>query len=122
MHSDQAQAADYDDPMCDRLGIAADVLRSFGSAFGGRHLAIVEGAVPSLLAPKPPVGIKPHIGTADLDFHLSLHLLDGETADYYQAIIAEESPSTLANVESLSSDSTLVMCHCWTRYSPMSRR
>jgi hypothetical protein len=88
MHNDQAQAADYDDPMCDRLlGIAADVLRSFGSAFGDRHLAIVGGAVPSLLAPKPPVGIKPHIGTADLDFHLSLHLLDGETADYYQAII-----------------------------------
>lgn len=27
------------------------------------------------------------MGTADLDFHLSLHLLDGETADYYQAII-----------------------------------
>jgi hypothetical protein len=47
MHSDQAQAADYDDPMCDRLlGMAADVLRSFGSAFGGRHLAIVGGAVP----------------------------------------------------------------------------
>jgi hypothetical protein len=88
MHSDQAQAVGYDDPMCDRLlGMAADVLRSFGSAFGGRHLAIVGGAVPSLLAPKPPMGIKPHIGTADLDFHLSLHLLDGETADYYQAII-----------------------------------
>lgn len=31
--------------------------------------------------------MKPHVGTADLDFHLSLHLLDGETADYYQAII-----------------------------------
>ncbi len=28
-----------------------------------------------------------HVGTADLDFHLSLHLLDGETADYYRAII-----------------------------------
>jgi hypothetical protein len=32
--------------MCGRiLGIAADVLRSFGSAFGGQHLAIVGGAV-----------------------------------------------------------------------------
>jgi hypothetical protein len=42
MHGDQARAADYDDPMCDRLlGVAADVLRSFGSAFGGHHLAIV---------------------------------------------------------------------------------
>ena len=45
MHDDQARAADYDDPMCSKLlGTAADVLRSFGSAFGGRHLAIVGGA------------------------------------------------------------------------------
>lgn len=88
MHSDQARAFDYDDPMSSRLlGIAADVLRSFGSAFGGRHLAIVGGAVPGLLAEGLPIGVTPHVGTADLDFHLSLHLLDGETADYYQAII-----------------------------------
>jgi len=85
---DSRHAGDYDDPMSERLlGIAADVLRSFGSAFGGRHLAIVGGAVPSLLVPSPPQGIAPHVGTADLDLHLSLHLLDGETADYYQAII-----------------------------------
>jgi len=69
------------------LGIAADVLRSFGSAFGGKHLAIIGGAVPSLLVGDVPRGMAPHVGTADLDFHLSLHLLDGETADYYQAII-----------------------------------
>lgn len=88
MPGDKAKAADYDDPMCSRLlGVAADVLRSFGSAFGGHHLAIVGGTVPSLLAGTLPAGIKPHVGTADLDFHLSLHLLDGETADYYQAII-----------------------------------
>ena len=88
MHDDQARAADYDDPMCSKLlGTAADVLRSFGSAFGGRHLAIVGGAVPSLLVGRLPDRLRPHVGTADLDFHLSLHLLDGETADYYQAII-----------------------------------
>lgn len=88
MHGDQALAVDYDDPMSGgMLGTAADVLRSFGSAFGGQHLAIVGGAVPSLIAGKPPAGMRPHVGTADLDFHLSLHLLDGETADYYQAII-----------------------------------
>ena len=88
MHGDHARSTDYDDPMCARLlGTAADVLRSFGSAFGGRHLAIVGGAVPSLLAGRLPTGIRPHVGTADLDLHLSLHLLDGETADYYQAII-----------------------------------
>jgi hypothetical protein len=88
MRDDQAKAAAYDDPMCSKLlGTAADVLRSFGSAFGGRHLAIVGGAVPSLLVCKFPERLRPHVGTADLDFHLSLHLLDGETADYYQAII-----------------------------------
>lgn len=85
---DTRRAGGYDDPMSERLlGVAADVLRSFGSAFGGRHLAIVGGAVPSLLVPIPPPGIDAHVGTADLDLHLSLHLLDGETADYYQAII-----------------------------------
>ena len=55
MHGDNAHATDYDDPMCARLlGTAADVLRSFGSAFAGRHLAIVGGAVPSLLVGGPP--------------------------------------------------------------------
>jgi hypothetical protein len=74
--------------MSDRLlGITADVLRSFGSAFGGRHLAIVGGIVPGLLAPQSPPSADAHVGTADLDLHLSLHLLDGETADYYRAII-----------------------------------
>lgn len=88
MVGDSATAADYGDPMSERLlGLAADVLRSFGSAFGGRHLAIVGGAAPSLLVNHVPTGIEAHVGTADLDFHLSLHLLDGETADYYQAII-----------------------------------
>lgn len=80
-------AAGYDDPMCGRmLGIAADVLRSFGSAFGGEHLAIVGGIVPSLLVGSAPDG-PAHVGTTDLDLHLSLHLLDGETADYYDAIL-----------------------------------
>lgn len=88
MAGDRDGIADYDDAMTEQLlGIAADVLRSFGSAFGGRHLAIVGGAVPSLLVPVPPPEMTRHAGTADLDFHLSLHLLDGETADYYQAII-----------------------------------
>lgn len=86
--ADGSRASEYDDPMSERiLGIAADVLRSFGSAFGGRHLAIVGGAVPGLLAATPPPGLDPHVGTADLDLHLSLRLLDGETADYYDAII-----------------------------------
>ena len=82
------RSGDYDDPSATRmLGIAADVLRSFGSGFGGRHLAIIGGLVPSLLVPQVPVGIDPHVGTADLDLHLSLQLLAGETADYYGSII-----------------------------------
>lgn len=89
MVADGTGPSSYDDPMSERLlGIAADVLRSFGSAFGGRHLAIVGGAVPCLLVDEPPTGMDPHVGTADLDLHLSLHLLDGETADYYDSIIS----------------------------------
>jgi len=88
MPRDRGRIHDYDDPMSERLlGVAVDVLRSFGSAFGGRHLAIVGGVVPSLLVPHVPSGVAPHVGTGDLDFHLSLHLMDGETADYYAAII-----------------------------------
>jgi len=87
-NDDDATSEDYSDPMAERLlGMAADVLRSFGSAFGGRHLAIVGGAVPSLLAESVPTGMQKHVGTADLDLHLSLHLLDGETAEYYDSII-----------------------------------
>lgn len=85
---DNATFDDYSDPMSERLlGMAADVLRSFGSAFGGRHLAIVGGAVPSLLAESVPTAMLKHVGTADLDLHLSLHLLDGEAAEYYDSII-----------------------------------
>lgn len=85
---DRTTADGYSDPMSYRLlGIAADVLRSFGTAFGGRHLAIVGGTVPGLLTGAVPPGLAPHVGTADLDLHLSLHLLDGETAEYYDAII-----------------------------------
>ena len=54
MATDNARASSYDDPMSERLlGIAADVLRSFGSGFGGHHLAIVGGAVPGLLVEVP---------------------------------------------------------------------
>ncbi len=88
MAGDEAGIGDYDSELTEPLlGIAADVLRSFGSAFGDRHLAIIGGAVPSLLMPSPPPGLDRHVGTGDLDFHLSLQLMDGETAEYYQAIV-----------------------------------
>jgi hypothetical protein len=69
------------------LGVTADLLRSFGSAFGGRHLAIVGGMVPTLLVEAPPHGLEAHAGTGDLDLHVSLQLLDGETAEYYDSIV-----------------------------------
>lgn len=85
---DKRTISSYDAETTDLLlGIAADVLRSFGSAFGGRHLAIIGGLVPTLLVPEPPEDIDAHPGTGDIDLHLSLHLLDGETSDYYQSII-----------------------------------
>jgi hypothetical protein len=68
------------------LGITADVLRSFGSTFGG-HVAIIGGLVPTLLVPEPPADMEDHVGTADIDLCLSLHLIDGETSDYYASIV-----------------------------------
>jgi hypothetical protein len=42
MPREGGSASEYDDAMTEQLlGVAADVLRSFGSAFGGKHLAIV---------------------------------------------------------------------------------
>jgi len=86
--NDDATAADYNDPMSLRqLGIAADVLRSFGGSFGGKHLALVGGIVPGLLVTNPPEGIEPHVGTSDLDLLISIALLEGDTADYYGSIV-----------------------------------
>lgn len=88
MAPDGSSVDDYSPEMTDRLlGVAADVLRSFGSAFGGRHLAIIGGLVPTLMVPEPPDHVELHTGTSDLDFHLSLQLLDGETSDYYDSIL-----------------------------------
>ncbi|HEY0640580.1 MAG TPA: hypothetical protein VGD67_23365 [Pseudonocardiaceae bacterium] len=88
MAAEKRAARDYGDTMgALHAGAAADVLRSFGSAFGGHHIAIVGGLVPSLLVDAPPPGVPAHVGTSDVDLLVSLHLLDGETADYYDAII-----------------------------------
>ena len=88
MTSDQGRIGDYSEETTGLLlGSAADLLRSFGLAFGGRHLAIVGGLVPTLKVPIPPTGVDPHPGTADLDLLLSIHLLDGETAQYYDSIV-----------------------------------
>ena len=85
---DQRRAWDYHDPAGTRmLGIAADVLRSFGSGIGGHHLAIVGGLAPVLLVPEPPSGLDLHVGTGDIDLMLSIQLMEGETAEYYRSIV-----------------------------------
>lgn len=88
MVSGDSRIFDYDRESTDLLlGCAADLLRSFGSSFGGKHLAIIGGLAPTLLVETTPAGVEQHPGTGDLDLALSLHLLDGETDDYYQSII-----------------------------------
>lgn len=82
------RASEYRDPMsAAMLGMAADVLRSFGGAAGGRHVALVGGVVPGVMVGEVPPGMEPHVGTSDLDLSVTLHLLDGETAEYYGAIL-----------------------------------
>jgi hypothetical protein len=78
---------DYDDGVtATLLGIAADVFRSFGGGFG--HVVLIGGVVPTLMSPASlPEGVRPHAGTSDLDLHLSLELMDGDAADYYESIV-----------------------------------
>lgn len=71
------------------LGVAADVLLAIGDPGILHHVAIVGGLVPTLMADQgvtPTSG--PHIGTGDLDLHLGLALLEGDTAEYYGNVVA----------------------------------
>lgn len=71
------------------LGVAADVLLAIGDPGILHHVAIVGGLVPTLMAYE---GLTPssgqHIGTGDLDLHLTLELLEGNTSEYYGNVIA----------------------------------
>jgi len=69
--------------LCD---VAAEVLRKIGQGPDG-HITIVGGLVPTLRSgqcTQPPTA--EHQGTGDLDLVLSLALLRGETASYYQDV------------------------------------
>jgi Nucleotidyl transferase AbiEii toxin, Type IV TA system len=59
---------------------AAGLLKSIG--FASHHVILIGGIVPGLLVPVLDPGIEPHIGTTDLDFCLSMALVEGDTAEY----------------------------------------
>jgi hypothetical protein len=74
-------ASEYDPLLQPRLRAeAVRVIRGF--SFAGAHVVIVGGLVPSLLVPKPELGIERHIGTQDLDLCLSVALVDGNVGNY----------------------------------------
>src|SRR5438105_14411473 len=62
------------------LDEAAGLLKSIG--FAAHHVILIGGSVPGLLVPELDPGIEPHIGTTDLDFCLSMAIVEGETAEY----------------------------------------
>ena len=62
------------------LGEAAYLLRAIG--FGSYHTILIGGMVPGLLVLDPPDSSRPHVGTTDLDFCLSIALVEGDTAEY----------------------------------------
>ncbi|HUZ52128.1 MAG TPA: nucleotidyl transferase AbiEii/AbiGii toxin family protein [Streptosporangiaceae bacterium] len=62
------------------LGEAAHLLRHLGLA--ARHTILIGGLVPGLLVLDPGPGRPVHAGTTDLDFCLSLAIVEGDTAQY----------------------------------------
>lgn len=73
--------SDYDPSLAAAVvNEAAGLLRSVG--FAADHLILIGGIVPGLLVPTLDPGIEPHIGTTDLDFCLSVAIVEGDTAEY----------------------------------------
>jgi hypothetical protein len=48
-----------------------------------KHLVVVGGLVPPLLVP---AAVEPHLGSADVDFCLSVAITKGDTSDYYRSL------------------------------------
>jgi hypothetical protein len=70
----------YDPALVDAiLGEAAHLLRHLG--FAAAHTVLIGGVVPSLLVLDPATHRR-HLGTTDLDFCLSLAIVEGDTAEY----------------------------------------
>ena len=78
---DGEHISEYDPVVTEALlGEAAYFLRAIG--FASHHAILIGGMVPGLLVLDPPPGARPHIGTTDLDFCLSIALVEGDTAEY----------------------------------------
>lgn len=74
----------YDAALAEQLvAETADIVRSLG--FAAAHVVLIGGLVPGLLVPILDPGLAPHIGTADVDFCLSIALVEGAT-DAYERI------------------------------------
>ncbi len=81
MEPDGAHYSDYDPSLAETVvDQAAGLLKSIGLA--SHHVILIGGIVPGLLVPVLDPGIEPHIGTTDLDFCLSVALVEGDTAEY----------------------------------------
>jgi hypothetical protein len=73
--------SEYDPRLADVIqGEAAHLLRHLGLA--ACHTVLIGGLVPGLLVLDPGPGRAAHVGTTDLDFCLSLALVEGDTAEY----------------------------------------
>lgn len=81
MAGDGAHISEYDPRVSDAiLGETAHLLRHLG--FAAEHAILIGGLVPGLLVLDPGPGRPAHAGTTDLDFCLSVALVEGDTAEY----------------------------------------
>ena len=64
------------------IGEVASLFHLLGG-IAPKHLVVVGGLVPPLLAPRPPI---PHLGSADIDLSLSVAITKGETSEYYRSL------------------------------------
>lgn len=104
MAGDGANYSDYDPGLAAMiLGEAAHLLRHLGLA--ARHAILIGGLVPGLLVLDPGPGRRAHVGTTDLDFCLSLALVEGNTAEY------ERIETSLRAAGYVPTDTTF----CWQR-------
>jgi hypothetical protein len=78
--SDGNHYSGYDPALIESvLAEAGHILRHIG--FAAAHTVLIGGVVPSLLVLDPATN-RAHLGTTDLDFCLSLAIVEGDTAEY----------------------------------------
>ena len=80
------------------LGETAHLLRHLG--FAANHAILIGGLVPGLLVLDPDPFRPAHVGTTDLDFCLSVALIEGDTAEYERIEAALKNAGYVATAES----------------------